>query len=101
MGTREVVRLQSASVEDVVLFDAREAVDGVRTDARVAWVRRRASDGMVESLLSVGGTVVELDGTHLADPAGGAVSAVRESDGWRVDRSDLRPAPPPRRGGQP
>ncbi len=100
-ATREVIRLQAASVEDVVLFDAREAVDGVRTDARVAWVRRRASDGMVESLLTVGGTMVELDGARLADSHGGAVSAVRESDGWRVDRSDPPPAPPPRRGGQP
>ena len=98
---REVVRLHAATIEDVVIFDAQQAVDGVRTDARVAWGRRRASDGVVESLLTIGGTMVELDGTRLADPDGGVVSAVREQDGWRVDRSDVRPGPPPRRGGQP
>jgi hypothetical protein len=98
---REVVRLHATTVEDVVIFDAQDAVEGVRTDARVAWVRRRASDGMVESLLTIGGTMVELDGTRLADPDGGVLSAVRERDGWRVDRSDVRPGPPPRRDGQP
>jgi len=86
----EVLRLTQGDVEDLVLFEAHGAVQGVRTDARVAWMRRRASLGVVESLVTVGGTRVELDGAHLADPAGGVMSAVRESDGWRVARSDVR-----------
>ncbi|MEP7381414.1 MAG: alginate lyase family protein [Gemmatimonadota bacterium] len=98
---RDVVRLGAGAVEDVVIFDAQEVVDGVRTDARVAWVRRRASDGVVESLFTIGGTMVELDGARLADPEGGVVSAVRERDGWRVARSDARPGPPPVRGTKP
>lgn len=100
-AAREVVRLVTDEVEDVVILGAQDAVDGVRTDARVAWVRRRARDGMVESLLTIGGTMVELDGARVADPAGGVVSAIRERGGWRVARSDVREAPRPRRGPEP
>ena len=89
-GAGEMVRLSGATADDLVLFDAAgTAVDGVRTDARVAWVRRRASDGMVESLLASGGTMVELDGTRVAEPAGGVVSAVRGRGGWEVARGDV------------
>jgi hypothetical protein len=56
---------------------------------------------MVESLLTIGGTMVELDGARVADPAGGVVSAIRERGGWRVARSDVREAPLPRRGPKP
>lgn len=92
-AAREALRLRSARYDDLVLFDPNGAVDGVRTDARVAWLRRRVSDGMVESLLTIGGTIVELDGASVADPAGGVVSAIREHGGWRVARSDVREAP--------
>jgi len=98
---REVVRLATDDVEDVVILGAQDAVDGVRTDARVAWVRRRARDGMVESLLTIGGTMVELDGARVADPAGGVVSAIRERGGWRVARSDVHESPLPRPGPKP
>ena len=87
---RAAVRLTSAEFDDLVLFDpeAKASVDGVRTNARVAWLRGRGSDGMVESLLTIGGTVVELDGARVADPAGGVVSAVREGGEWRVVRAE-------------
>jgi len=97
----ELVRLSSDAWEDVVTFGAHAAERGVRTDARVAWVRRRASDGSVDSLLAIGGTVLEVDGARVADARGGGVSAVRVSavrgpDGWRVEHSD-DPALYPRR----
>ncbi|MCC6927897.1 MAG: alginate lyase family protein [Gemmatimonadaceae bacterium] len=94
-GLRETVRLHGDEVRDTVSFGASGNAEGVQTDARVAWVRRRASDGMVESLLAIGGTRLELDGTQLAEPAGGVVSAIRERGGWRVDRSDVREGPGP------
>lgn len=67
-GVGEVVRIFDRSVEDTVAFDCAHEVDGVRTDARVAWVRRRASDRTVASIVSIGGTVVELDGARVAVP---------------------------------
>lgn len=90
LGAGEVVRLVGGGEQDLLLFDVADAVDGVRSDARVAWVRRRASDGMVTSLLAIGGTTVELDGARVAVPAGGTVSAVREGDGWQVARAEAR-----------
>jgi hypothetical protein len=88
-GASEVVRLRNAAHDDLVLFDPSGAVDGVRTDARLAWLRRRVSDGTVESLMVIGGTVVEIDGATVVQPAGGAVTAVLAPDGWRVARVAL------------
>ena len=89
----ERVHLTGADFDDLVMFDPAGAIDGIRTDARVAWVRRRASDGTVLSVLAIGGTAVELDGTPVARQAGGVVSAVRGPWGWRVATSGAPGSP--------
>lgn len=98
---RDVVRFADGLLEDVVAFDSHHPVDGLRTDARVAWVRRRASDGVVESLFTLGGSMVELDGTSIAVSDGGAVSAIRDRGEWRVARSDVRVGHAPGRRAKP
>ncbi|MEO6445708.1 MAG: alginate lyase family protein [Gemmatimonadaceae bacterium] len=89
---RAAVRLRGATHDDLVLFEpaATAAVEGVRTDARVLWLRRRAADGRVESLLAVGGSMVELDGVSVAGTEGAGVSAVRAGGEWRVAPAGAR-----------
>lgn len=91
-GGGDALHLVSAAQRDLLLFDAAGTVDGLRSDARTAWVRRRTSDGMVDFLLAIGGTTVELDGARVAEPDGGVVRAVRDGRGWQVHRAvALRP----------
>jgi hypothetical protein len=67
-GVGEVVRISDHAAEDTLAFDCAHEVDGVRTDARVAWVRRRSSDRTVASIVSIGGTMIEVDGARVAVP---------------------------------
>lgn len=83
----DIIRIRDHAHEDLVLFDPRDAVDGVRTDARMAWIRRRLPDRVVQSLMVIGGTIAEVDGATVVQPAGGAVSAVLAPDGWRIARA--------------
>lgn len=84
-GRGEVFRVRAQAHEDVIVFDADTTeVQGIRSDARMIWVRRRRVDSVVESLMAVGGTVAEVDGAMVARPDGGAVSAVQERGTWRV-----------------
>ena len=92
-GTTDVIRLRDRTHDDLLLFDASGTVEGVHTDARLAWVRRRMTDRTVESLMVIGGTVVEIDGATIVRPAGGAVTAVLAPDGWRVARVALLGVP--------
>lgn len=87
IGLGEVVRVVGAAERDLLMFGPVGTVDGIRSDARVAWVRRRASDGAVESVVAIGGTTVELDGARVAERAGGPVTAMRDGEGWHVERT--------------
>lgn len=64
-GAGTAVRVACREVEDTLAFGCRDVVMGVRTDARIAWLRRRG-DGTTASVVTVGGTMVELDGTRVA-----------------------------------
>ncbi|HEX4936318.1 MAG TPA: alginate lyase family protein [Gemmatimonadaceae bacterium] len=86
LGGGQAITLRAPAHEDLVLYGVREAVDGVRTDARVAWIRRRSSDGVAEALMMVGGTRIEVDGVGVAADPGGIVSATRGPGGWQVSR---------------
>lgn len=95
-GVGEAIAIRTATHEDLLLFGAVGAVEGVRTDARVAWVRRSAQGRQAESLFMLDGSRIELDGMEVATAAGGSVSATRGPHGWSVAR--LAPSGAPHDG---
>lgn len=85
-ATGQAIAIRSVIHDDLLLFDVRDEVEGVRTDADVAWVRRGGSGGEGESLVMVRGSCIEVDGASVASVPGGSVSATHGPAGWRVER---------------
>jgi hypothetical protein len=80
----DVVHISDPVHDDLLLFDVPAGVDGLRTDARVAWIRRSRQRGEVASMLMAGGTFLDLDGRAVAQPDGAPLSATWDGGEWRV-----------------
>jgi hypothetical protein len=93
LGGGTLLQLAAGEYQDSILLEWRDEIDGshgVRTDARVAWVRRRASDRRVASALVQGGSFLEMDGVRLALPQT-EIMLLHQSDDRRWTDAHGRP----------
>jgi hypothetical protein len=83
--TGEAFEVRDGTVVDLLLFDVMSApVEGVTTDARVAWVRRRVADGEVIAAMFVDGSRVAVDGGFVLQGRR-AAAASRGAERWSVE----------------
>jgi hypothetical protein len=90
------LEITDGAFRDIVLFDAADAgpVEGVETDAAVAWVRRDAHGASVAAMLAGGTRRARGGGSELA--ARGAASARLVSGGWIAEGDGARVVDAPR-----